>query len=187
MDYLPRLKPEFYRGDAVVHWTLTIFDRGKGWLNDIFHVRFRELSVHVCAREGLVCPCYCLMPDHLHLVWMGLHAETDQRNGMAFFRTHLEPLLAPHWFQPQAYDHVLGDDERRRGSFAQHCAYVLQNPVRAGLATAAEPWSFCGTVVAGYPKLHPFEENFWTMFWKLYEMMREPNADANRFLPRRST
>jgi hypothetical protein len=30
--YLPRLNREFYQGDAVVHWTLTIFDRKTGWL-----------------------------------------------------------------------------------------------------------------------------------------------------------
>ena len=33
---------------------------------------------------------YCLMPDHLHLVWMGLKLESDQLNGMAFLRKHLD-------------------------------------------------------------------------------------------------
>jgi putative transposase len=187
VDYLPRLKPEFYRGDAVVHWTLTIFDRGQGWLNDLFHARFRELLVHVCAREGLLCPCYCLMPDHLHLIWMGLRADTDQRNGMTFLRTYSEPLLAPHRFQPQPHDHVFGDEERRRGSFAQHCSYILQNPVRAALVPVAEAWTFSGAIVVGYPKLNPLGENFWPLFWKLYETSRDPDAGANRYLPRRSS
>ena len=40
--------------------------------------------LHAAAREGLFCPVYCLMPDHLHLVWMGLRLDTDQLNGMAF-------------------------------------------------------------------------------------------------------
>src|SRR5687768_834593 len=102
MNYLPRLAPEFYRGDAVVHWTLPIAQRGTGWLSETFHVRFRELLLHACLREQLVCPCYCLMPDHIHLLWMGLSAESDQRNGMSFFRTYSEPLLAPHHFQAQA-------------------------------------------------------------------------------------
>ena len=58
--HLPRLQPEFYQGDAAVHWTLTVFDRGVGWLNDSFHSQFRELLLHVAAREGLLCPTYCL-------------------------------------------------------------------------------------------------------------------------------
>ena len=38
------------------------------------------------AREGLACPIYCLMPDHLH-TWfeMGLRRNSDQLNGMAFY------------------------------------------------------------------------------------------------------
>ncbi len=41
--YLPRLSKEFYQGDAVVFWTLTIFDRATGWWGPIFHQEFREL------------------------------------------------------------------------------------------------------------------------------------------------
>ncbi len=75
--YSPRLAREFYQGGAVVHWTLTTFDRAQGWLNESFHQRFRELLLHTAAREGLLCPVYCLMPDHIHMVWMGLRSDTD--------------------------------------------------------------------------------------------------------------
>jgi REP element-mobilizing transposase RayT len=187
MDYLPRLRPEFYQGDAVVHWTLTIAQHGTGWLDDHFHVSFRELLLHACVREGLVCPCYCLMPDHMHLIWMGLKPESDQRNGMSFLRTYSEPLLSPCRYQAQAHDHVLGDEERRRGSFARHCSYVLQNPVRAGLVTSSADWSCAGGIVPGYPKLHPRDEKYWEIFWKLYHQLRQFGAGTNRRLTRRST
>ncbi len=78
--YLPRLPREYYQGDAVVHWTLALFDRARGWLSEGFHERFRELLLHTAAREGLLCPVYCLMPDHVHFVWMGLRLDTDQIN-----------------------------------------------------------------------------------------------------------
>ncbi len=58
VHYLPRLAPEAYRADAVVHWNLTVFDRSTGWLNDAFQARFRELMLHVAARENLFCPIY---------------------------------------------------------------------------------------------------------------------------------
>ena len=121
---LPRLSREHYQGDAVVHWTLTTFDRAHGWLTEELHQRFREMMLHTAAREGLLCPVYCLMPDHLHLVWMGLRLDTDQINGMAFLRTYLEPMLVPAKFQPQAQDHVLRAEQRKRGSFAKVCFYI---------------------------------------------------------------
>jgi putative transposase len=108
MNYLPRLAPEFYRGDAVVHWTLPIAQRQTGWLTEKFHLQFREVLVHACVREQLLCPCYCLMPDHIHLLWMGLTVGSDQRKAMTFLRTYTEPLLAPCRYQAQAHDHVLG-------------------------------------------------------------------------------
>src|SRR5437867_8679198 len=79
--YLPRLRREFYQADAVVFWTMPVAHRARSWLDDHFHAAFREMMLHAAAREGLLCPAYCLMPDHLHLVWMGLRRDTDQRNG----------------------------------------------------------------------------------------------------------
>jgi len=174
--YLPRLNRESYQGAAVIHWTLTIFDRKTGWLDDSFHFQFRELLLHAATREGLFCPAYCLMPDHVHLLWMGLRSDSDQKNGMSFLRTHLEPWLSPYKFQPQAHDHVLREEERKRNAFAKICFYILANPVRAGLIKESESWPFCGAIVPGYPKLNPLEEDFWPRFWKLYLAARSPDA-----------
>jgi len=66
--YLPRLKREFYQADAVVFWTMPVALRQRGWLNERIHAAFRELTLHAAAREGLLCPAYCLMPDHVHFV-----------------------------------------------------------------------------------------------------------------------
>jgi len=176
MNSLPRLPREYYQGDAVVHWTLTIFDRKQGWLTDAFHARFRELMLHAAAREGLLCPTYCLMPDHIHLLWMGLRLDSDQINGMAFLRTHLEPALTPAKFQPQPHDHVLREEERKRGSFARVCFYVLANPVRGQLVSETEPWKYSGSVVPGYPTFNPLESDFWEKFWPVYERSKHPDA-----------
>jgi len=160
----------------MVHWTLPTFDRAQGWLTDGFHARFRELMLHAAAREGLLCPVYCLMPDHVHMVWMGLRPDSDQRNGMSFLRTYLEPALAPAKFQPQAHDSVLREREREHGAFAKVCFYILDNPVRAGLVARPKQWRFSGAVVPGYPQLHPLEPDFWEKFWKMYERARHPEA-----------
>ena len=147
--FLPRLPREYYQGDAVVHWTLPIALRQTGWLGERFHAAFREQVLHAAAREGLFCPTYCLLPDHLHLVWMGLRVDSDQLNGMAFLRTQLKPILLPHRFQHQAHDHVLKEDERKRDAFARVCFYVIDNARAANLVEHPKHWPFAGAVVPG--------------------------------------
>jgi putative transposase len=116
------------------------------------------------------------MPDHLHLVWMGLRLDSGQRNGMAFLRTHLKPKLASVKFQNQAYDHVLKENERHHNAFARVCNYILENPLRAELVKHPVDWKFSGAVVPGYPTLHPLKEDFWDTFWKFYAQMKRPDA-----------
>lgn len=155
--------------------------RATGWLDDFFHAHFRELLLHAAAREGLFCPAYVLMPDHIHLVWMELRVDTDQRNAMKFLRKHLATALARRAptgvefeLQKQSHDSVLREKDRVRGAFAKACFYVLDNPREAGLVKHPREWKFLGAVVPGYPFLHPFEEDFWELFWKIYEQHREP-------------
>jgi len=186
--HLPRLEPEFYRGFAVVQWTITLEHRATGWLDDRFHLHFRELLLHAAAREGLFCPVYVLMPDHLHLVWLGLRVDSDQRNAMKFLRKHLaaelarrsavaalgrEPQIPPFELQKQSHDSVLREQDRLRGAFEKSCFYVLDNPRRKGLVEHPRDWPHWGAVVPGYPFLHPLAEDFWELFWKLYTEKRE--------------
>ena len=71
-DYLKRLPVEYYRGQAYVHWSMTMEHRKTGWLIPIFYYKFREILTHTMFRYGLCCPIYCCMPDHIHLLWIGI-------------------------------------------------------------------------------------------------------------------
>ena len=173
---LPRLSRKHYQADAVVFWTLTVFNKAKGWLTPAFHQRFQNLMLHAAAREGLACPVYCLMPDHIHLVWMGLRLDSDQINGMAFLRTYLEPEFSPAKFQPQPQDEVLREEQRKRNAFAKVCSYIAANPVRAKLIGDKETWPFTGCVIPGYPKLNPLTEDYWSKFWRILVKLRQPDA-----------
>ena len=176
--YLPRLCREFYQADAVVFWTLPVHDRKTGWLNERFHGIFRETMLHAASREGLICPAYCLMPDHIHLVWMGLKTSTDQRTAMKFLRIHLAAALKPFQFQHQAYDHVLIEEERMKSKFVSACVeYVLLNPLKAELVTKPYEWPFLGAVVPGYPACHPYSENYWPWFWQRLAKMKEEGIE----------
>ena len=183
--HLPRLAPEFYRAFAVVQWTITMESRSKGWLDDLFHVRFREMLLHAAVREGLFCPAYVLMPDHAHLIWMGMRVASDQRNAMKFLRKHLATELARRSptgvefeLQKQSHDSVLREKDRVRGAFAKSCFYVVDNPRRMGLVGHPREWPHLGALLPRYPFLHPLAEDFWEKFWKLYQQVREPMPKA---------
>ena len=177
--HLPRLDPEHYQAHAIVFWTLTLEDRVRGWLTAEFHSIFRELMLHAAARYHVWCPTYCLMPDHIHLLWMGLRRGSNQLNAMKFLRTELEPFLgANREWQHQAHDHVLTEKERERDAFMQTCNYILANPVRAELIDDRDNWPFSGSIVPGYPRTQPQGEKFWPLFWKLYISHRESEPPA---------
>ncbi len=165
---LPRLPREWYRGRAVVFWTHTLEQRAVGWLSDAFHGRFREVMLHACARYQLACPVYALMPDHWHIVWMGLADESDQHSATKFLRLHLRHHLGAARLQDRAHDHVLREGERKRNAFMAACHYVRENPVRAGLTMQERDWKYLGAMVPGYPDFDFHAESFWDDYWKIY-------------------
>jgi REP element-mobilizing transposase RayT len=158
-DHLRRLEAAEYRGHAVVHWTMTIRDRRSGWLDARCYHHFRELLTHSLFRYAIACPIFCMMPDHIHLIWMGILESSDQKLAMRHLRTRLNEALSRLGFelQDQPYDHVLRAEERQEAALMATCDYVARNPERAGLVPvdgyAAYPYSGC--LVPGYPELIP--------------------------------
>ena len=74
---LPRLNREAYKGVAVVHWVFNMEGRKTGWLDEGFFLRFQNLALHAFSRYGIVSPCVVAMPDHLHLLLMGISEQSD--------------------------------------------------------------------------------------------------------------
>jgi putative transposase len=172
---LPRRAPEFYKGFAFVFWTHTMEARRAGWLSDTFHAQFRELLLHASARYHLMCPVYCLMPDHIHMLWIGLDEGSDQRRAARFLRQHVSPLLLPTKFQKQPHDHVLREQERERNAFQSTCAYIQENPVRKEIVSAWSEYAYTDCMIPAYPELDLRAEDYWTRFWRVYAYVREQN------------
>ena len=175
--YLKRLSPEFYRGQAWVHWSLTIEDRKTGWLIPIFYYKFRELLTHTTFRYGLCCPIFCLMPDHIHLLLLGIRDSADQRLAIKFLRRQLNSVLEKLHvrLQDQPYDHVLRDDERQGIALQNVVEYIARNPERKQLAPldGYRDYPYTGCLVPGYPDLKPFQPDFWDLFDRLTSKLRQ--------------
>jgi REP element-mobilizing transposase RayT len=65
--------------------------RATGWLDTPRHAALRELLLHAAVRENLLCPIYTAMPDHVHLVWIGISDASDQRAASRFLRSSFAP------------------------------------------------------------------------------------------------
>ena len=172
---LKRLPPEYYRGHAWVHWSMTIKGRRTGWLSELMHRALREAMLHSLARYGLLCPVYCFMPDHGHFLWGGLRAGSDQLRAAAFFRQEWNRLLGMHAegvrLQKQGHDHVLAEKERQKEEFEASAYYILDNPVRAGLVHEFGDWPHLGALAPGFPRLDPRMDDFWGRLWKIYHSL----------------
>jgi len=183
-DYLRRLGVEHYQGWAWVHWTMSIKGRKKGWLDASMHAAVREIILHTCVRYRLLCPAYCLMPDHGHFLLMGIAESSDQKLAVQFLRRAWNARLRELGveLQKQGFDHVLEESERNPDSFEDTCLYVFRNPERAKLVSEWREWKLSGSLAPGYPDLDPREDSWAKRFWTIHnkEQGRFSSQDSSR-------
>lgn len=176
-DYLKRLPDEYYQGQSYVHWSKTMVDRKTGWLIPTFYYKFREILTHTMFRYGLICPIYCCMSDHLHLLWIGVLDGSDQRKASRYFRMQLNFVLEKldTQLQKQPFDHVLREEERQKDAFETVVEYIARNPERAELVKpdAYQKYPYIGCLVPGYPELQLWKPDYWERFWRTYAYLRE--------------
>ena len=115
------------------------------------------------------------MPDHIHLVSLGMAPGSDQRQATKFLRKHLDPVLAPVELQRQPHDHVLLEKERERNAFQSTCHYIRENPVRKGIVSHWADYEYTACMVPGYPELDIRAEEYWLRFWRVYAYVRKRN------------
>jgi putative transposase len=133
MSYPHRLDPSQYAGYRAYSLTISTFRRA-AWFRDAAVVNVVLLQfLPGAASSGFEVIAYCFMPDHMHLIVVGKTAGADmrrfvsiakQRSGYAFARTHHERL-----WQPSFFDRTIRSNE----DIAEAVAYVIRNPVRAGI------------------------------------------------------
>ncbi|WP_372722704.1 hypothetical protein [Novipirellula sp.] len=177
---LKRLPPEYYRGFAWVHWTLTIQNRRVGWLDARFLYKFREVLTHVGFRDQIACPVFCLMPDHIHLLWCGLAQESDQQIAMKRLRKDTNDCLKRigYVLQLQSFDHVLIDDEREQWMIEAVIEYIARNPERKGLVPIDEfaSYPYTGCLIPGYPQMRLFQGEGWDELWRTVAFLKRTHC-----------
>jgi putative transposase len=96
---------------------------------------------------------YCLMPDHVHL----LACAQSEASDLPLFVKHAKQITGFNYrqstgrslWQPGYHDRILRDDE----ATLTVAKYILENPVRAGLAKALGEWPLAGSSIYTWPEL----------------------------------
>jgi len=90
---------------------------------------------------------YCLMPDHLHAL---VEARSEQSDFQAFVKRFKQTTGFSHrrltkhaLWQPGFHERILRNDE----ASAAVVRYILENPVRAGIARQISEYPFAGSGV----------------------------------------
>ncbi len=140
-----RLRGFTYRGFHRYFLTFCTFQRRRRF-TDVAAVGVALNQIlRVAAREQFAVAAYCFMPDHLHLLVHGMSEDADVRrfiklakqcSGHAFSQTQRE-----HLWQRYGYERVLRGDEET----LPVARYILENPVRAGLAECPREYPFSGS------------------------------------------
>jgi len=96
--------------------------------------------------------CYCIMPDHLHMLIMlnenytkkeGAFGERTLQDWVSAFKRYTARTagqrfeIKPLW-QSNFYDHVV----RREESLVEIYSYILNNPVRQGMVSSWEEYPY---------------------------------------------
>jgi len=87
--------------------------------------------------------CYCLMPDHLHVVLSPGQSARSLSKFLNVFKGRTTTTFRKRegWhriWQRSAFDHVIRSDENLRAVLE----YIVNNPVRKGIAEKAEDYPY---------------------------------------------
>ena len=145
MSRLPRLKGFNYCGRYSYFLTFCTYQRRSVFREQSVASMVIEQFLRAAKRFEFDVLAYCLMPDHAHLLVHGQSERSSlsrfvkgakQSSGQIYARVAKEPL-----WQDSYYDHVVRPEENLAGI----ACYIIENPVRAGLATSPLDYPFTGS------------------------------------------
>ncbi len=140
-----RLPRDRYVGERTACFDLCIEKRQPVFQSPVVVGAMVERLERAVREQQCVVPVYVFMPDHCHIMVMGLEEQSDLLGAIYRFRTltgkWLQSRSLPSW-QQSFWDHVMrvGDDWRN------HATYLAMNPVRAGLVENFFDYPFLGSI-----------------------------------------
>jgi REP-associated tyrosine transposase len=143
----PRLASYTYRGFAA--YSLTCCTRGRlpVFTDGRWAVEVSRQLLQQARHHRFDVPAYCFMPNHVHVLFEATAIDSDLRRLMNSWKQEsgyaYRCATGSRLWQSGYYDHVLRQDEDR----LRVMAYLLANPLRAGLVGDIREYPFWGSGV----------------------------------------
>ena len=149
-----------YVGRKAVSFTACEIARRPGLATDAVFGMVRETLAEATERHDCSAPIFCLMPDHLHALVLGLSDTSRPKAAMERFKQKSgERLARDHpsleW-QKDFYDRIV----RRSEGYENVARYIALNPVRAELSSDVYGWPYVGSI--GYELREIIEDAWWS-------------------------
>ncbi|OGB89531.1 hypothetical protein A2625_01245 [candidate division WOR-1 bacterium RIFCSPHIGHO2_01_FULL_53_15] len=149
-DILPirkaiRLEGHDYSALHAYFITISSFDRNQYFVKDDFNESIVRCIKEEAKRNDFLVYVYCLMPDHLHLL---LSPPGDGASVSGFIGGLKSKTTRIAWnfsihgklWQGRFHDHIL----RKKEKMNVVGEYILNNPVRKGIADNWRKYKYCG-------------------------------------------
>ena len=137
--------PRYVFPDGAFHVCTRGVDGTPIYRDDHDRLFFLALFGDVVRPNEWIVHTFCLMTNHYHLVVESLRDELSaglhRLNGVYAQRFNGRHLRTGHLFGDRFWSGLIEDDEE----LEETCAYVLANPVRAGLCDEPADWPWSGS------------------------------------------
>jgi len=145
-----RLPPEHYRGPVRCFFTTCTANRAPHFHDLAFGRIIASQLLTTASTRRIDVLAYCLMPDHAHVL-LEAHARTESVLDTFVEWKHRAALLARRrrdvrLWQESFWDRILRADDDSWSS----AAYIMANPLRAGLTQRIGEYSLAGSSVYSF-------------------------------------
>jgi putative transposase len=161
-----RLQPTDYRGTTISFLTICCEKKTPIFRDPIRAAIAVDALRRTSQSTSFLVHAFCIMPDHVHFLLEGTHANSNVMTFVAHWKQQTGYLLrgqVPEGFwQRRSYDHMLRSNE------GVHAVawYIWMNPVRRGLVADPSEYAFSGSFTVDWPVRNaPVRE--WIPPWKM--------------------
>lgn len=156
----------------------------QSWLcSDIGRYALRTAILHVRQKHPFTINAFVLLPEHFHCLWTLPEGDSDLSTRLRLIKTFVTKRYGNQFgssatisesrqkrqegnlWQRRFWEHQIRDEV----DFAKHCDYIHYNPVRHGLCSIPQEWSFSS--------IHQFiEQGIYSADWGVSEISGMPSG-----------
>lgn len=160
-----RLPPSHYLGPQTYFVTIGCDHRMPLLRSPVFAQRVLDLLHVTASNYSFLLHAYCIMPDHIHLLAEGIHAQSNLLEFIRLFKQHtsfeFKKSFPTRLWEKSFYDYVL----RPSDPIQALACYIWWNPVRKHLCFRPQDYPLTGSQTIDWMK-HSVLPPDWTAPWK---------------------